>query len=362
MPLRRVLKTFSPASPSRPSIKDVVMTDATSDVVNTPLSSPLAPSSSVRGSSSLGKRRHGGVSEHDSQPIAGPSSTSLNPTCGRTWSLLAAGAAHPLTAVTPPPIRRPNLNLNSIDTSIDIIEPSSCPPADPVSPVPTEIALDLPLTHEERTEALHAAGIKVRDFAYEPFPNSRKAPEVFDPVPSLIAADWHMRNPAKNYGLVTPKALFRLIKIGWLTLADVRNHFSPVEFATLREYNDLPDEQRYPFVILPGEAMPTPSQRVRMRRKAGLTIHWDDYPDSRFFGYNPTGLSDDEGPPSPPRVTGGAVAETEAETSSWSEAARTEPGPSAPAEPKAKRRKVKGTAKTRTRAKPMRREPSRPEV
>jgi len=213
-------------------------------------------------------------------------------------------------------------------------------------------------------EALHAAGIKVRDFAYEPFPNSCKAPEVFDPVPSLIAADWHMRNPAKNYGLVTPRALFRLIKIGWLTLAEVRSHFSPVEFAMLREYNDLPDEQRYPFVIPLDEAMPTPSQRVRMRRKAGLTIHWDDYPDSRFFGYNPKGLSDDEEheeSPSP-RVTGGAAAETEAETSSRSEAARTEPGPSAPAEPKAKRRKVKGTTKTRRRTKPMRREPSRPEV
>lgn len=204
----------------------------------------------------------------------------------------------------------------------------------------------------------------MRDFAYEPLPNACKAPEVFDPVPSLIAADWHMRNPTNNYGLLTPKALFRLIKIGWLTLAEVARHFSPVEFATLREYNDLPDEQRYPFVVLSDE-MPTPSQRVRMRRKAGLTVHWDDHPDSMFFGYNPTGLSDDEEheePPSPPRMAGGSAAETEAGTSSRSEAAGTEPGPSAPAEPKAKRRKVKGTAKTRKRTKPVRREPSRPEV
>ena len=203
----------------------------------------------------------------------------------------------------------------------------------------------------------------MRDFAYEPFPNSRKAPEVFDPVPSLIAADWHMRNPAKNHRLVTPRALFRLIKIGWLTLDDVRSHFNPVKFAMLREYNDLPDERRYPFVIPRDEAMPTPSQRVRMRRKAGLTIHWDDYPDSRFFGYNPTGLSDDEERPSPRRVTGGAAAKTKAGTSSRSsEAARTEPGSSALTEPKAKRRKVKATAKTGRRTKPMRRESSRPEV
>jgi hypothetical protein len=90
------------------------------------------------------------------------------------------------------------------------------------------------------------AGIKVLDFAYKPIPNACKAPEVFDPVPSLIAADWHMRNPHKNYGLLTSKALFRLVKIGWLTLADVARHFSPVEFAMLGEHNDLRDERRYP--------------------------------------------------------------------------------------------------------------------
>jgi hypothetical protein len=361
MPLRRLLNTIIRVSPSRPSDEDVVMTDATtSDVVSTPLSSPLTPFSSVDGSTSLGKRRHEEASEHDSQPTAGPSSTSLNPVGGTSSPL----AGHPSTPATPSRIRRPDLTLNSIDPpSIDIPEPSFCPPTESASPVPTEIALDLPLTHEERMEALRAAGIKVRDFAYEPMPNSCKAPEVFDPVPSLIAADWHMRNPTKNYGLLTPRALFRLIKIGWLTLAEVITHFSPVEFATLKEYNDLPDEQRYPFVVPLNEPMPTPSQRVRMRRKAGLTIRWDDYPDSKFFGYNPTGLSDDEEHEEspPPRVAGGAAVKTEAGVSSQSEA-MTEPGPSVPAEPKAKRRKVKSTAKTRKRTKPVRRECSRPEV
>jgi hypothetical protein len=80
---------------------------------------------------------------------------------------------------------------------------------------------------EEHMETLRAAGIKVRDFAYEPMPNSSKAPEVFNPVPCLIAADWHMRNPDKNHGLLpSPKALFRLIKVGWLTLTDVKRYFN----------------------------------------------------------------------------------------------------------------------------------------
>jgi len=108
--------------------------------------------------------------------------------------------------------------------------------------------MDLPVvepTAEDRRESLLAAGIKVHDFAYESaVPNACKAPEVFDPVLSLIAADWHIHNPHKNYGLLTPNGLFRLIKIGRLTLAEVGRHFSPVELAMLNEYNDLPDERR----------------------------------------------------------------------------------------------------------------------
>ena len=109
-----------------------------------------------------------------------------------------------------------------------------------------------------RRESLLAAGINVHDFAYESAPNACKALEVFDPVPSLITADGHMRNPHKNYGLLTPEALFCLITIGWLMLAEVGRHFSPVEFAMFKEYNYLPDERRYPFIVPAHEHMPTP--------------------------------------------------------------------------------------------------------
>ena len=64
------------------------------------------------------------------------------------------------------------------------------------------------------------------DLTYELVPNSCKVSEVFDPVPSLIAADWHMRNPHKNYGLLTPKALFYLVQVGWLTLAQLQRYKS----------------------------------------------------------------------------------------------------------------------------------------
>ena len=123
----------------------------------------------------------------------------------------------------------------------------------------------------------------------------------------------------------------------------------------LKEYNDLPDEQRYPVVVPARERMPTPFRRVRMRRKAGLTVHWDDYPDSKFFGYDPMDSSDDEDEdaPSPPRVPGGVAtmdAEAEAPPRSGSEA-RAVPEPEAESvQPKAKRRLVRrGTTKTRIR-------------
>ena len=125
----------------------------------------------------------------------------------------------------------PNSTLNRINNTLpNMPEPSSstshCP--EPASSAPTETAYDI--RHIEQSgecmESLLAAGIKVRDFGYEPTPNASKAPEVFNPVPCPIAADCHMRNPYKNFGLLIPKSLFRLIKVGWLSLADVRLNVS----------------------------------------------------------------------------------------------------------------------------------------
>jgi hypothetical protein len=94
-----------------------------------------------------------------------------------------------------------------------------------------------------------------------------------------------MRNPYKNYGLISPKGFFRLIKMGWLTLAEVRMNFHPREYTALAQYNERPDEQRYPFIAVPpNESIPTPLQHVRLRRQASLCSHPDDVPDSEFFG------------------------------------------------------------------------------
>lgn len=104
------------------------------------------------------------------------------------------------------------------------------------------------------------------------------------------------------------------------------------EFSALAQYSDRPDEERYPFVIAPSEPMPTSSQRVCMRRNAGFRSHPDDMPDREFFGYDPTGHSDEEQPP-----------ETESS-----------------GESNVKRRKLRSRAKPLRRTKPLRKECSRP--
>src|SRR5260221_9121503 len=128
------------------------------------------------------KCRHEESSEHDSRPTSmSHSANTAKVTCRGPSSPLAA---HPSTSVTPQRIR-PNLTLHTIDTTSTEPSSSSHPP-EPISPVPTEIATDLPViepTAEERREGLLAAGIKARDFAYESesVPNACKATEVFDP-------------------------------------------------------------------------------------------------------------------------------------------------------------------------------------
>ena len=42
-----------------------------------------------------------------------------------------------------------------------------------------------------------------------------------------------MRNPNKNQGLQSPKALFRLINMGWLSLTDITRHFNPYNYVAL---------------------------------------------------------------------------------------------------------------------------------
>ena len=154
---------------------------------------------------------------------------------------------------------------------------------------------------------------------------------------------------------------------GWLTVSDVRLNLHPREYAALAQYNDRPDKQRYCFIVVPpDQSIPTPSERVRLRRQAGLCSHREDVLDREFFGYSPTGFSDDEGDgeegPCPRRRS--PTPSMPAETVSASSGVAVEEAEVVVEEPKRKRRRVKGTDKARSRAKPkpLRRACSRPEA
>jgi hypothetical protein len=314
------------------------MADATYPTIAA-TTSPLTSSRSANFSMSLGKRRHGEISKDVSKPAE------------RTFSTpsLPSPIVGDLSTLSTPASRRSTLTLTPINTSPVISAGSSTFQPPTPSPAPTEIAPDveqIEMTAQDHVATLLAEGIKVRDFIHEPVPNSCKAPELFDPVPSLIATDWHMRNPQKNHGLLSGKSLFRLVKIGWLSMDEVERRVHGRELSALTKYSERLEEERYPFVVVPppnNGQMPTPSQRVRMRRNAGFQSRPDDVPDREFFGYDPTGHSDEEGdhhsiPPEAEEV-----------------GTKTE-------ERQTKRRKVKAKAKPLHRAKPLRRKCSRPEV
>ena len=99
---------------------------------------------------------------------------------------------------------------------------------------------------------------------------------------------------------------------------DVRLNLHPPEYTALAQYNDRLEERRHPFVVVPlNQSIPTPSQCAQLRRQAGLCSHPDDVPDSEFFGYNPSGSSDDEGAgEAPPRHS--PTPHTSSETASGS--------------------------------------------
>ncbi|KAI0245415.1 hypothetical protein BJV78DRAFT_1158653 [Lactifluus subvellereus] len=131
--------------------------------------------------------------------------------------------------------------------------PSTSHPLPP-SPTPTEIIPDIELaeiTAEDCMVALLTEGIKVRDFIYEPVPNSCKAPEVFDhPSPPLIAADWHMQNTQRNNGPQSGKALFQPIKHSGCWVSEAEVAMPPMcvhkhEFRALTRYSERSEEQ-YP--------------------------------------------------------------------------------------------------------------------
>ncbi len=104
-------------------------------------------------------------------------------------------------------------------------------------------------------------------------------------MPCLIAADWYMRNPDKNPTVYT---------VPRLSFVFSRWAGSPSQTSDVTSPRTISSRS---LIITTNQTsrIPAPSQRVRLCRQAGLSTYPDDYPNKEFFGYEPTGYSEDEG-------------------------------------------------------------------
>lgn len=161
-------------------------------------------------------------------------------------------------ASTPPPAHRPQWPAVHVMV-VDI------PPLP--SPDPTEKAYnpdDQENQQEYCVEQLKLLGIPARDFAFEPYPNDQKAPEVFDPCIALFKY---------KYGVeMTARDVVRLMSLGWLTKEQVQSDISKEGWASLIESSNALE---YPWVSLKMDP-PTGNYDAIMtslRRQISLTYH-----------------------------------------------------------------------------------------
>src|SRR5712691_12573369 len=135
--------------------------------------------------------------------------------------------------------------------------------------------------------------------------------------------------------------------MGWLTLTDVRRHFDPHDFFALAHYNDKPDEQNtYPplrsaYCYVVRLVFPLVRTIIRIRSFSDMNLR--DTRRMRERGSSP--LRDPTQAPPVPAETTSALASVVVEAEA-AEAVVVE-------DPKPERRnvQVKGTTKTRSRAK-----------
>ncbi|KAI0065125.1 hypothetical protein BV25DRAFT_136775 [Artomyces pyxidatus] len=180
--------------------------------------------------------------------------------------------------------------LPPINTNIVTSIPEPC---EPVSPAPTEVLEECtwkkPETAEEFMLELKQQGIKVRDFAYEPFPHEWKAPVLWDPVPTLVNVDWYMVNPSRNPNRTSARELWRLVKLGWINLSKLKNTLPEEEYRAVEAYGSRTNPPPSNFVVVPKEnrQIPTATDRVLLLHRWGYPKNADDITYTQHFGYPP---------------------------------------------------------------------------
>lgn len=156
------------------------------------------------------------------------------------------------------------------------------------SPVPTEVVSEEELPKKD-PEAIHRElieqKIKIRDFAWEPNP---AVIVPFNPVRALVDHDWHLRNVKQHKLKVSHQGLWRLLRMGWITLSEVEPFWSTDLRQNVLQF-DSQEDGPIPVEWVnssSSDTIPTPQERVWLRKRRYPTT-LGDLPDSQFFGSEP---------------------------------------------------------------------------
>lgn len=157
----------------------------------------------------------------------------------------------------------------------------------PPSPVPTEIEEErIHVCQAEATAAAIAAGVKVRDFAYEPSASAPGAPEVWRaPLHTLVMHDRYIRaGPSWRHMLKLPgKMLWRLLHSGLVTQEEVRRNWTVEDRKACDAYQSRPGGP-YPYVTDPPTfRKPTAECRRCICYRTYPPVPKDDVPENQIY-------------------------------------------------------------------------------
>ncbi|EIW51214.1 uncharacterized protein TRAVEDRAFT_54771, partial [Trametes versicolor FP-101664 SS1] len=147
----------------------------------------------------------------------------------------------------------------------DTDRPDACPP----SPALTEIIDDVSEDGGPCMERAKAAGVKVRDFAYEPLPKGPdpRAPDVWEKATSaLIMHDHYIRLSSEDAAKIrlSGRDLYRLRQLGWVTKREEDEYWYEEDRKAMADYMARPLGP-YPFCIPKGVKKPTAAYRATLR-------------------------------------------------------------------------------------------------
>ena len=180
-----------------------------------------------------------------------------------------------VSQTVPEPIAKPPVLAPIILPDIRRSNPDE-PYVDPPSPAATEIVEEpVELTNQDHVIAAKEAGVKVRDFAYQPTPKGRRdirAPEHWArPLDKLVIHDRYIRlDPSsERFSHGTPgKLLWGLLSTGLVTKEEAEASWRPaVEWKAYNEYVNRPLGP-YPICLPRSFKKPTIAYRKRLLEDA----------------------------------------------------------------------------------------------